>query len=111
MKRYVAGLIASLAFLAASHVTTVRAQSQGSNGTYLSLLSDGFEVKSVALIFNDTSTRLEQSIPAGSERSPVGTVVTLQKGAVIARCWIMYATYVNGETRDSQGRLLPMNCY
>ncbi len=104
MKRYIAGLIASLAFLAASHVTTVRAQSLPSTATYLSLLSDGFEVKSVILTFNDQSTRLGQSIP-------VGTVVTLQKGAVTARCWITYATYADGDTRDREGRLIPMNCY
>jgi hypothetical protein len=102
--RYVAGLIASVAFLAASYVTPVRAQSPGSTTTYLSLLSNGFEVKSVILIFNDESTRQDHS-------SPVGTVVTLQKGAVMTRCWMMYATYSNGDTRDREGRLLPMNCY
>jgi hypothetical protein len=100
MKRYVAGLIASLAFLAASHVTTVKAQSRPSTTTYLSLLSQGFEVKSVILIFNDASTRLGQSVP-------VATVVTLQKGAVMARCWVTYASYANGDTRDREGGL----CY
>ena len=77
MKRYVAGLIASLAFLAASQVTTAKAQSPPSTTTYLSLLRDGFAVKSVILIFNDASKSI-----------PVGTVVTLQKGAVMERCWI-----------------------
>ncbi len=96
MKRRVAGLIASLAFLAASHVTTVRAQSPPSTATYVSLLSQGYEVKSVILIFNDAS----KSIPAG-------TVVTLRKGGVMARCWITYASYANGDTRDREGGL----CY
>jgi len=81
MKRYVASLIACVALLAASHATTLRAQSAPSTITYLSLLSEDFEVKSVIFIFNDASTRLGQS-------DPVGTVVTLAKGAVTARCWI-----------------------
>jgi hypothetical protein len=96
MKRYVAGLIASLAFLAASQVTTAKAQSPPSTTTYLSLLRDGFAVKSVILIFNDASKSI-----------PVGTVVTLQKGAVMERCWITYASYANGDTRDREGGL----CY
>ncbi len=96
MKQYVAGLIASLAFLAASHVTTAKAQSPPSTTTYLSLLRDGFEVKSVVFIFNDA----QKSIP-------VGTVVTLQKGGVTARCWITYASYANGDTREREGGL----CY
>ena len=96
MKQYVAGLIASLAFLAASQVTTAKAQSPPSTTTYLSLLRDGFEVKSVVLTFNDA----QKSIP-------VGTVVTLQKGGVTARCWITYASYANGDTRAREGGL----CY
>ena len=68
MKQYVAGLIASLAFLAASQVTTAKAQSPPSTTTYLSLLRDGFEVKSVVLTFNDTQ-----------KSTPTGTVVTSRK--------------------------------
>ncbi len=101
MKRYVAGLIASLAFLAASHVATVRAQSPPSTTTYMSLLSDGFEVKSALFTFTDDT----------SNSIPVVIVVTLQKGTVTERCWIPYATYTNGDTHDRDGRLLPMNCY
>ena len=104
MKRYVASLIACLVFLAARYPTTLSAQSPPSTTSYLSLLSDGFEVKSVDFIFNDASWDLGHSLPAG-------TVVTLQKGGGTARCWITFATYANGDTRDRQGGLLPMNCY
>ncbi len=92
MKQYVAVLIASLAFLAASQVTTAKAQSPPSTTTYLSLLRDGFEVKSVVLIFNDAQ-----------KSTPMGTVVTLQKGGVTSRCWITYASYGNSDTREPGG--------
>lgn len=99
MRRYVAGLIAILAFFAASHAT-LRAQSPPSTATYLSLLSQGFEVKSV-LISNGINTPQEER----------DVVVTLQNGDVTKRCWITWSTYATGNARDSRGQLLPMNCY
>lgn len=110
MKRYVAVLIASVAFLAANHATTLRAQSPQLAGTYLSLLSQGFEVKSIILISDDAYTRADRSVQEAIQDGRI-VVVTLQQGAVTAQCWIAWSTYATGNPRDRQGQLLPMNCY
>ncbi len=95
-------IIATTAIIAGTLALVTEAPAQSPPSSYSSLLRDGFEVKSVIFTFNDASTRLGQSVP-------VGTVVTLQKGAVTARCWITYAAYANDDT--GEGRLTPMNCY
>jgi predicted nucleic acid-binding protein len=110
MKRNVTGLIASVAFLAVSHATTVGAQSPPPTRTYLSLLSQGFEVKSIILISTDEATHAAQSFQAAIEEGRV-VIVTLQKEAVTARCWVAFTTYATNTPRNRQGELLPMDCY
>jgi hypothetical protein len=110
MERYVTGLIASVVFLAASYATTLRAQSTPPTGTYLSLLSQGFEVKSIIFISTDEATHAAKSLQEAIEEGRV-VIVTVQKGAMTARCWVAFTTYATNTARNRQGELLPMNCY
>jgi hypothetical protein len=50
--------------------------------TYKSLLEQGFEVKNILLLTADVSTRAAQTIEQDS------VLVTLQKGAITATCWV-----------------------
>ena len=64
------------------------AQSPPSTNTYQSLLTQGFEVKNVSLISADTSTRL-----SGTIQQQETVMVTLQKGAVTATCWVVFGAW------------------
>jgi hypothetical protein len=64
------------------------AQSPPSTSTYQSLLTQGFEVKNVFLISVDASTRLSAAI-----QQQESVMVTLQKGAVTATCWVVFTAW------------------
>jgi hypothetical protein len=55
--------------------------------TYKSLLDQGFEFKHAMLLSDAASTRLGQVI------QPETVMVTLQKGAVTATCWVTLASW------------------
>ena len=55
--------------------------------TYKSLLDQGFEFKHAMLLSDAVSTRLGQVI------QPETVMVTLQKGAVTATCWVTLASW------------------
>jgi len=63
------------------------AQPPPSTSTYQTVLSQGFEVKNVFLIPADASTRLTGSIQQET------VMVTLQKGAVTATCWVLFSAW------------------
>jgi hypothetical protein len=55
--------------------------------TYKALLDQGFEIKSVLLLSAETSTRMAQAIEQDS------VLVTMQKSAASATCWITLAAW------------------
>jgi hypothetical protein len=64
------------------------AQPPPSTSTYQAVLTQGFEVKNVFLISADASTRL-----TGSIQQQETVMVTLQKGAVTATCWVLFSAW------------------
>jgi len=76
------------------------AQSPPSTNTYQSLLTQGFEVKNAFLISADTSTRL-----SGTIQQQETVMVTLQKGAVTATCWVVFSAW----NQQSLGGNTPCN--
>jgi hypothetical protein len=58
-----------------------------STSTYQAVLTQGFEVKNVFLISADASTRLTGTIQQET------VMVTLQKGAVTATCWVLFSAW------------------
>jgi hypothetical protein len=55
--------------------------------TYKSLLDQGFELKTTMLLSDAASTRLVQIV------QPETVIVTLQKGAVTATCWLTLGSW------------------
>ena len=72
------------------------AQPPPSTSTYQAVLNQGFEVKNVFLISADASTRLTGSIQQET------VMVTLQKGAVTATCWVLFAAW-NQQSLEGSG--------
>jgi hypothetical protein len=71
----------------AAENTAPPAQPPPSTSTYQAALNQGFEVKNVFLISAEASTRLTGSIQQET------VMVTLQKGAVTATCWVLFTAW------------------
>jgi hypothetical protein len=87
-----------IAVLGATSLGAAIVQAQSTLPTYRSLLSQGFELKTVTLIPTDMSTRLYQS------NYPDTVLVTLQKGPVTATCAFTLGAW-NAQNQDVGSQL------
>jgi hypothetical protein len=64
--------------------------------TYTSLMNQGFEIKNILMLPNDTSSRMQGTVSSET------VLVTLQKGPVTATCWITLSAWqshnIGGDT-------------
>jgi hypothetical protein len=61
------------------------AQSPPTTGQFSDLLNQGFEIKSTFLVSESASTQL-----TGAIQSQSTVMVTLQKGPMVAACWVLF---------------------